>query len=242
MINRVLIPIIIILFLFRYDAIASQELSDNHDGIIFKSFSNIAEIILEKPNLELAGFQANISMIINTSGTFTSFYNLIFLQNDKIISKQSHHSFYVPTDIPIWSEYFNISNFYYQLHSDDPSAHQISLTWQYGIPPRQGSTYGTRGCDNTNWACIRRNCYGCPWTFGWHLWEGHLNCSGEGQTWIYDDNGMGCSNENRSIQILCGDRNEGILILEMGIPGRRKFSFWTVAKHRFRKLFGRVGR
>jgi hypothetical protein len=175
-------------------------------------------------------------MITHPSGTFASLYNLIFLQNDEVMRTQLHHPFYAPGATHKWSEVFNISNFYYRLHSIDPTFNQTILTWQIGIPPHQGSTYGIRSCHHMERNCVRRNCHGCPWTEGWLVCDGYLNCSGEEKTWIYDDGG--CNNESRDMRILCGDEREGIISSsDIGVSGRRKFSFWTVARHRLRKFF-----
>lgn len=235
--------LIIIGFTCPCNVLAAQESTDSQDGIYFNWFSDIPDIVFESQNIQSAGFHANISMIVNQSGTFTSFYDLLFLQNDRAISKQSHHAFYTPADTHTWREYFNVSNFYYLLHSLDPTVDEISLTWQYGIPPQHGSTYGERTCHHgkpEGWTCVRQNCYGCSWTHGWLLCEGHLNCSGEETTWIYE-NEAGCRNKNRSTMILCANGNEGVVMADdIVVFGRRNFSFWTVAKHRLRKLFGKV--
>lgn len=209
------------------------------------TLSNL-DITFPKPDIRSAGLQTNISIIISTSGTFTSLHNLVFSQNGEAIATKSQHLFYIPGDVRSWSESFNISNFHYFLHSVDPSVDHISLTWQYGMPPLQGSTYGTRKChrgDDTEWRCVRRNCRGCPWTYGWLVCEGQLRCTGEEMTWVYDNDGQACNHENRLGKIQCGEENEFYAISIPGdserISGRRRFSFWTVAGHRLRKfLFG----
>lgn len=73
--------------------------------------------------------------------------------------------------------------------------------------------------------------------------DGYLNCSeGEERTWTYggDDDRMGCRGENGSRMILCGDKNlEIVMSMDNAVSGRRKFSFWTVARHRLKKVFGK---
>ena len=201
------------------------------------------ELISKKLSVKSAGLQANISMVINTLGTFTTLFNLEFLQDNEVISTQSHHQFYSPANLHKWNENFNITNFHYNLHSIDPLIDRISMTWQHGIPPPLGSKYGIRACrhgQDTEWRCVRRNCYDCPRTYGWLVCQGFLNCSGEEKTWIYDGD-QACSDISSSTRILCGgDGKEGFIITrDISGSGRRNFSFWTVATHRFRKfLFG----
>jgi hypothetical protein len=93
-----------------------------------------------------------------------------------------------------------------------------------------------RSCHHTEHKCVRRNYHGCPWTEGWLVCDGYLNCSGEERTWVYDDGG--CNSESPDMKILCGGEKEGIILSsDIGGWGRRNFSFWTVVRHRLRKFF-----
>ena len=194
-------------------------------------------------HVKSAGLLADLSVIVSPSGTFTSLRKIQFLQNDESLSTLSHHTFYTPGDIRPWSEQFNISNFYYFIHSINPSADPINLVWQKGIPPQQGSTYGTRNCHHMNWGCSQRTCQGCLKDHNWVECHGFLNCTGEEMTGVWTGAGLGCSHQGGGTQITC--KTEGNMInIGLGIGGvpvRRNFSFWTVARHRLRKYLSNWG-
>ena len=195
------------------------------------------EFDLPREDVQSAGLLANLSIILSPSGTFTSFHGLRFLQNDDTISTKTHHAFYIPGDIHPWSESFNVSNFHYFIHSINPAADPVNLVWQHGIPPQQGSIYGTRECHHMDWSCTQRSCRGCRAAHDWVECEGLLNCTGEETTGVYPGGELGCSNESRGVGVRCGTAGDDLVIgLGIGgVPVRRNFSFWTVARHRLRK-------
>jgi hypothetical protein len=204
---------------------------------IYYNLSYCLEFDLPRQDIKSAGLFANLSIIVSPSGTFTSLHGLRFMQNDEIVSTQTHHAFYIPGDINPWSESFNISNFHYFIHSINPSADPVHLVWQHGIPPQQGSSYGTRKCHHIDWTCTQKSCRGCRNEHDWIECEGFLNCTGEETTGVYTGEELGCSNESRGTGVRCGTAGNSIVIGFGigGVPVRRKFSFWTVAKHRLRK-------
>lgn len=211
------------------------------------------EIVLEAPLIVepfpvvSAAFRAYVSVIINNSGTFISLANLEFLQNNVNVLELAQHTFYRPDNSPNWPETFNLSDFYYTLDPIDLSDKRTGVTWQNGIPPTPGSTYGRAECINQDvkvWNCTRRNCGGCPWDNGWLECEGYMDCGGIETTWksaegdvcvqVREARGVLCGNEERhynSVEVQCKDGCE---------LGRRQFSVWKVALHRMRKMYRRA--
>jgi len=203
----------------------------------------VLEAQLPRGHVKSAGLLANISIIVCPSGTFTSLHSLRFLQDDETISTQSYHVFYIPGDIRPWREAFNVSDFHYSIHSDRPTHDPVTLIWQSGIPPRQRSIYGTRKCHYSDWSCTQRSCPTCPKTHNWVDCKGFLNCTGEETTAVYTGSEAECSNESRETGMKCGNGANSIIIgLGIGgVPVRRNFSFWTVARHRLMKYFSSWG-
>ena len=94
-----------------------------------------------------------------------------------------------------------------------------------------------------DWTCTQWSCPTCLNTHNWVDCKGVLNCTGEETTEVYTGVEAGCSNESRGTRVMCGNEGNNIIIgLGMGgVPVRRNFSFWTVAKHRLRKYLSSWG-